>query len=266
MFDAPLRTGFRLALVAGVLWWAAISRQTTEARAGWDLVPVLAASVDVPAGTLLTAEMVKTREVPTLLAKGGVVTPDAVGALVGQEAAVALRAGEPLAWAQLRAHRPDVPMAAKLKRATRAYTIEAKGARGLGGLLQPTDVVDVIATFEDPATKQKVVRTLLERVRVLAVGEISDTTDVARLSESRRDAAHVTLEILREEADLLWLAQTHGSLTLALCHPTRADDSNARRVVTPELLLSHEYKTFIAKKRYMRVVQIRGDPGEPADW
>lgn len=266
MFDAPLRTGFRLALVAGVLWWAAISRQTTETREGWDLVPVLAASVDVPPGTLLTADMVKTREVPKLLAKGGVVAPDAAEALVDQEAAVALHAGEPLMWAQLRAHRPDVPMAAKLKRQTRAYTIEAKGAHALGGLLQPNDVVDVIAAFEDPATKQKVVRTLLERVRVLAVGEISDTTDVARLPESRRDAAHVTLEILREDADLLWLAQTHGTLTLTLCHPTRADDSNARRVVTREMLLSKEYKAFVVKKRYMRVVQIRGDPGEPADW
>lgn len=48
----------------GVVHYSGLKKREAEVRRGWNLVPVVVAAVDVPAGTTLTFDMISQRSVP----------------------------------------------------------------------------------------------------------------------------------------------------------------------------------------------------------
>jgi Flp pilus assembly protein CpaB len=75
-----------------------VKRAATNARMGWNLVPVVVAAVDIPAKTTVTMEMIAQRSIPEQFVTSSVVQPDGASYIVNQKVLVPLQAGDPLRW------------------------------------------------------------------------------------------------------------------------------------------------------------------------
>jgi pilus assembly protein CpaB len=105
----------------------------------------------------------------------------------------------------------------------RAVAVPLSEATGAGGFVQPGDRVDLflIRKLEGDANNTSIADLLVQNVRVLAVGQIADTT--------REEAVVVrtaTLELSPPQAQKVALAQNVGVITVAL--RSNADDGQTR--------------------------------------
>ena len=107
--------------------------------------------------------------------------------------------------------------AAILPRGMRAISTKIKEETAAGRLILPNDYVDVILTRRLRGSKggpQYVSDTLFSNVRVLAIGQQIDSTADKKKSEGAANTA--TLELTPEQAEQLALANSMGSISLAL--------------------------------------------------
>ena len=215
-------------------------------------VEVLAAARNMPAGTLLTADNLTyvpleaqdvlsshIRKEPTDTAQGQE-PPSAIGAVTR----LPFLAGVPLTDTGLIRPGQDGFLAAVLLPDRRAITITVNQETSHAGMIAPGDRVDVIFTMqvtsESPSQLNSFSRTVLEDLRVVAVGrriESSNYTEQQSDPTPQGDSTTVTLEVRPPEADQLVLASTRGSLALALRPLGQADDTGWRTPVGLNRLL-----------------------------
>jgi pilus assembly protein CpaB len=257
----PLVVALVLGLLAGVVAYSAIKKKESDVRKGWNLVPVVVASQDIPEGTVVTFDMISQRSVPEQFVTSSVVKPDSASYIVNQKVLVGLQTGDPLLWSQFETTRASERLSTKVQKKTRAVTIEASTTSSVGGWVRPNDHVDVIGTFRDPQTNESVAVTLLQNVIVLATGKITGTTNVNLIPENQRDYNTVSLLVIPEEAEILVLATELGALTLSLRHEDDGDMIEDRGRATIQTLLSGE-RTRVLQERRREIIQvIRGSAG-----
>lgn len=257
----PLVVALVLGLLAGVIAYSAIKKKESDVRRGWNLVPVVVASQDIPEGTIISIDMISQRSVPEQFVTSSVVKPDSASYVVNQKVLVPLQAGDPLLWSQFETTKAAERLSSKVQKKGRAITIEAKANTAVGGWVRPNDHVDVIGTFRDPQTDENVAVTLLQNVIVLATGKITGTTNVNLIAEGEREYSDVSLLVLPEEAEILVLAQELGTLTLSLRNEDDVDIIEDRGRATISSLLSGE-RTRQLEKRRREVIQIIKGGGE----
>jgi Flp pilus assembly protein CpaB len=71
-----------------------------RARMGWDLVPILVVSEDVPAGTVLTANQLRQRQMPSQFLTPGMLRPDSYKMVIGERVRINLTKGDLLLWSE----------------------------------------------------------------------------------------------------------------------------------------------------------------------
>ena len=194
-------------------------------------VEVLAADRDLLAGTLLTANDLTyvPLEARNVLSSHIRKEPADTGqeqeppSVIGAVTRVALLAGMPLTDAGLIRPGQDGFLAAVLLPDRRALTITVNQETSHAGMIAPGDRVDVIFTMQvssdDPSQLNSFSRTVLEDIRVVAVGQRIESVNYAEQEGSltpQIDGNTVTLEVRPPDADKLVLATTRGSLALAL--------------------------------------------------
>ena len=209
-------------------------------------VDVLAAARNMPAGTLLTATDLTyvpleaqdvlsshIRREPTDAAQEQE-PPSVIGAVTR----IPFLAGMPLTDAGLIRPGQDGFLAAVLLPDRRAITITVNQETSHAGMIAPGDRVDVIFTMQvapaDPSQLNSFSRTVLEDIRVVAVGRRIESVNYADQEDGRTlqdDGNTVTLEVRPPEADQLVLASTRGILALALRPLGQADDVGWRTPV-----------------------------------
>ncbi|MCA9401217.1 MAG: Flp pilus assembly protein CpaB [Candidatus Omnitrophica bacterium] len=109
----------------------------------------------------------------------------------------------------------------------RAITLNIDSLSAVGGLIDPGDIVDIIAELnmpdqDNPKVKQKVTSVLFQKVLVLAVGSRFNPAVQAPQKYAQQQKArslHITLAVTPEEAGLLTFAQRRGKLQLTLRSP-----------------------------------------------
>lgn len=254
----PLVVALALGLLAGVIAYSAIKRQEVTVRRGWNLVPVVVATADIPEGTVVTYDMISQRAVPEQFVTSSVVKPDSANYVVNQKVLVPVQAGDPLLWTQFESTKAAERLSTKVLRKTRAVTIQASAATAVGGWIRPNDHVDVIGTFRDPQNSEQVSVTLLQNVLVLATGKLTGTTNVNLVAESQREYNNVSLLVIPEEVELITLAQEMGQLSMSLRNEDDLDVLEAREHTNIHTLLSGVRVTEIEKIRRERVEMIRG--------
>lgn len=257
----PLVVALVLGLLAGVVAYSAIKKKEADVRRGWNLVPVVVASQDIPEGTVVTFDMISQRSVPEQFVTSSVVKPDSASYVVNQKVLVPLQAGDPLLWSQFETTKAAERLSTKVQKKTRAITIEAKASTAVGGWIRPNDHVDVIGTFRDPQTDESVAVTLLQNVIVLATGKITGTTNVNLIPENQREYSNISLMVIPEEAEILVLAQELGALTLSLRNDDDVDIIEERGRATISTLLSGE-RTRVLEKKRAEIIQIIKGGGE----
>ncbi len=258
----PLIVALVLGLLAGVVAYSAIKKKESDVRRGWNLVPVVVASQDIPEGTVVTFDMISQRSVPEQFVTSSVVKPDSASYVVNQKVLVPLQAGDPLLWSQFETTKAAERLSTKVQKKGRAITIEAKATTAVGGWIRPNDHVDLIGTFRDPQTDEQVSVTLLQNVIVLATGKITGTTNVNLIPEGQRNYSDISLLVIPEEAEILVLAQELGNLTLSLRNEDDVDIIEERGRATISTLLSGERTRVLEKKRQEIIQIIKGSSAE----
>jgi len=202
-----------IALIVAVLLFVVLNKRVNPPKpVEAQTASAVVAKTHIPAYTELTAGMVEVKELPKSQVPSGALS-DPVEA-VGQLAQFELQAGQTLT-------RRDVMPAGARQGLTfvigdgmRAVTVALDPISGVGGFAQPTDRVDVVATFDYGETT--ISKTILQDIEVLAVNEqtirppvqTSETTD--KTAETKKEEApstekvkSATLAVTPREAQIL---------------------------------------------------------------
>jgi pilus assembly protein CpaB len=120
-----------------------------------------------------------------------------------------------------------VGMVATISQGMRAMAVRVDEVSGVGGFILPNTFVDVISVDDDQ--KKKSVKTLLTRVKVLAIAQETFTED-----GKPKIVKTVTLELLPKDAEKLALEMNQSSIHLALRNPL--DDAAPEPEVKPAVV------------------------------
>lgn len=203
-----------LALVTG--WLTLNYVRGVQESAAVNTAPrsILVAATDIPARSTITPAMLARVTRP-----GSSVEPDAVGnaqTAVGALALITIPAGSTISASKI--GRPsDAALPVRLRSGMRAVTIQIDRVKGIAGLIEPGDRVDIIA-IPPRQDSSPTASTILRGVRVLAIGNALETAQ-ASPSPQDQSSSTATLEVTPKQADLLAMADVNTTLRLALRSP-----------------------------------------------
>jgi pilus assembly protein CpaB len=201
-----------------------------------EAVPIAVATANLPWGTKIKPEMVKTAPFlkPSLPTGYFVSTAE----LKDRVLLTPLKMNEPITEDKL------APISVKtggvsaiLKPGTRAISIKGNKVLGISGLVNPGNRVDVILTVTDPTIKKIRSKIVLENLLVLATG-----TEIQKNEKGEPMPVDVyTLEVTPEQSEKVALAASQGKLNFALRGATDSENTYTRGVTIPKLLASSSY-------------------------
>lgn len=196
-----------------------------------NLVPVLVAKKDIPAGFTISAESLEVNMVPKQFVQPQAVT--SLDRIAGMVAVAPISKGEQITLSKLRW--PQEAAGGSLAAATpvgkRAITIAVDNIAGLAGMIKPGDYVDVVAllavpvqTQEGKQASQAAVMPLFQNVLILAVGQetgisAQPESRYAKAAEKKEVSPLITLALSPQEANLIAFVQEQGKLRLILRSP-----------------------------------------------
>jgi len=197
-------------LLASVAIYNYLKQQQEEIqRARGEQQLVVVAAMDVPAGESLNQERIRTVMWPKTSLPPGVIFDPALA--MGRLAVKDLVVGEPVLESKLAPK--DVTtgvMTFLIPSGMRAVTVGVDPVSGVSGFILPNSHVDLILTSQLPSGA-KTSRTVLQNIRVLAVGEIMDQKEGKPVPVTT-----VTVAVTPEQAEILALAGNEGRLQLVL--------------------------------------------------
>jgi len=204
-----------LAIGAGWLtlnYLSSLQRQTNANSAPRD---VIVAAQDIPARVPITPEMIAHVTRPSSAVDPNALSDshEAVGALT----LITIPAGSSITSAMI-GHPSDVGLPVRLKPGMRAVSVQIDKVKGVSGLIEPGDYVDVIADPPKATVEPPPASAILRGVRVLAIGDSLEYSS-ATPSPQEANSTTVTLEVTPKQADLLVMADLNTTLRLALRSP-----------------------------------------------
>ncbi len=177
--------------------------------------PVIVARHDIPARSTLTLDMFD-----RVMRPSSTIEPDAVtnpSKLAGSISLITIPANSTVTNSKI--GRPtDVGLPVRMRVGTRAVSIPIDRVKGVAGLVQPGDHVDVIAVVSAHQNDEPHAYAILRDVTVLAMGNAMETA-AATPGPDAQNFTTVTLQVTPKQADLLALADVNTVLRLALRSP-----------------------------------------------
>jgi pilus assembly protein CpaB len=229
-----------LALACGGSAAVGVNSYVKNTTAPVDLSQVIVAASDIPRGTMITADQVKTRDVPKDQVHTRAITKldDALNRAV----MTPMIKDELLLEDKLAPKGSRGSMAWVTKPGMRAFTIQVPRLdSGVAGFVMPGDHVDVLLTMsgdDKDGTGGGSTFTLLQNIEVMAV----DQTIEAPL-QNKVDAntlRSVTLQVTPDESLMLDLGQNRGALHLSLRNPEDVRDAHTKPATLAALRLHQE--------------------------
>jgi pilus assembly protein CpaB len=179
-------------------------KQKTDA----DTVQVVVATRDLPLGTRLLPTMLETVSWP---ASAPIQSPlHSTEQAYDRVINMPILRGEPILASKLAALGQQGGLSSVLKEGKRAVTVKVNEVVGVAGFALPGNYVDVMAYLPD-RDNDPISKIVLERIQVLAVAQ-----DIANTENKPRVVSAVTLEVTPQEAEIIDLARSVGSLSLVL--------------------------------------------------
>jgi pilus assembly protein CpaB len=205
------------------------SKEQEIERARGEVAQVVVAAADIPPGISLTSEQLRTAMWPKAsLPVGSASNPSE---LLGRMTVTDVVAGEPILEARLAPK--DVTTGAMtflIPPGKRAITVGVDQVSGVSGFVLPNSYVDVIVTTE-PTRGPKISRTVLQDMRVLAVGQIIDQKEGKPVP-----VPTVTLAVTPEEAERLAMASSEGRPQLVLRKFGDQEEVQTKGITVTQLL------------------------------
>jgi len=218
--------------------------QTIEVEKTIPMLTVLTVTKNLVRGTILKKDDLAVVEVPESLLKGKgfIKQPDAV---IGQYLKQDVYAGEWLIAQKIskefneKAEKTRVAFVelpkfnALVDQGARAVKVTLKSTDGLNGLINPGDFIDVIATFPDTQKGRQYSKTILQNIRVLAVGAQNRTQSLNGVQDEQRSKilavensqgnSILTLQVTPAQSEKLALAMSIGQIMMTLRSDSDAD-------------------------------------------
>jgi pilus assembly protein CpaB len=176
---------------------------------------VLVAKSDIALGAAIGTKDLDWQAWPASAASGYITkqgTPNARESLAGSIARVNIGAGDPIRQTKLVRPEQGGVMAAILPTGYRALSIKIDNEQGVSGLILPNDRVDVVVTSKPKGDQQPNSETLLQNIRVLAIGETFETKDGAKSLTGKT----ATLALTPDHVEVITQASNRGNLWLSL--------------------------------------------------
>ncbi|MGB8786757.1 MAG: Flp pilus assembly protein CpaB [Candidatus Acidiferrales bacterium] len=208
-----LLIGLSIALILGILASVFIYHQIARLVA---IKPAPASQLVVSAERLPLGTKLEPSQLRVIAWPGGTVIPGMftrVEDVVGRSLLSPLVENEPVLESKLAPRGAGPNISAALPDGMRAITIPVTEVVGVAGFVVPGSAVDVLVTASTPDNRGSVTRTVLEDVKVLAVGQ-----QVQADKEGRATAVYdvVTLEVSPEDADKVAMANSVGQNRIQL--------------------------------------------------
>jgi pilus assembly protein CpaB len=213
------RTTLIIALVVAVLtgwltlnYLSSIQRSSAVANQPTE---ILVAAQEIPARIPITAAMLAKATRPA-----AAVEPDALtdpNKVIGALSLITIPAGSTITLSKV-GHPADVGLPVRLTPGMRAVSISIDKVKGVSGLIEPGDRVDVIAIPPKSTAVPPPAATILRGIRVLAVGPLLENTSATPPPEAQIFTT-ITLEVTPKQVDLLEMADLNTVLRLALRSP-----------------------------------------------
>ena len=198
-----------------------------------EAMPVVVAAADLPFGTKLKREMLKTLPYYKESLPAGYLTDAAK--LEGRVTVLPLKQNEPIIEARLAPESiTSGGVSAVVTPGKRAIAVKGDKVIGISGFVQPGNRVDVVVTLTEPKTKTEVSKLVIENIPVLASG-----TEIQQNADGKPAPVDVyTLEVDPEQGEKLALAATQGKLQLALRNITDTQTVLTTGATIPQTLAS----------------------------
>ena len=195
---------------------------------------VVVAAADLPWGTKLKPEMIKTSPYLKESLPAGYFA--GVNDLQNRILLTPLKINDPITEHKLAPTSIETGgVAAVIKSGKRAIAVKGDKVIGISGFINPGNRVDVLVTVKDPEKKEEKTKTILENIPVLATG-----TQIQENDKGEPAPVDVyTLEVTPEEAEKLALAASEGKLQLALRSVIDSEEVYTEGITVPELLASY---------------------------
>lgn len=193
-------------------------------KARIDASNVLVAARDIDAGTRITNDMLKKIAWPTgSVPEGAFQEMEKVD---GRVLKTHLVTGEPVLESKLAPIGTSGGLSGVIAEGKRAITVRVNDVIGVAGFALPGNLVDVLVSAKDE-NRNPFSKLVLEQILVLAVAQ-----DVGRDDTKPKVVTAVTLEVTPEQAEILDLARSIGTLSLVLRNQVdeKHVDTKGRRI------------------------------------
>lgn len=217
------------AVLAGITLFNFLNMVKKEAKVHFDTVIVTA--TDVEANTIITADMLTTKQVPTEGIHGQAVREanDAIGKIATEK----LYRDEQILLPRLKkmGEKTGGMLSYTIPNNMRAITVAVDEISGIAGFIKPGDRVDILGvlTVQNGDKSEQTSTMFLQNIEVLAIGKTlnasANTTDEKDKGENSGDNASssyasVTLLTTPEDAVRLNLLTATGAMRIILRGPT----------------------------------------------
>jgi pilus assembly protein CpaB len=236
----PLRTiaTFAIAIVLGLIAVVLIQvyigsshkAQVAQVQAGVGS-PVVVASAPITRGVVITPQLLKVVNYPTGSVPQGAFTSPAQltgGKDVQRIALRDLNPDEPVLASRVTSPGAKLSMATEIDPGMQAVTMSSDAIRGVAGFVFPNDRVDLLMSRtvgQSEKSQMGITQVIAENVRILGIDQ-SDDQEQNKPTVTKA----ITIEVTPEQAQALTLAQSIGSVSLALRHVQ--DTAPVGRLVT----------------------------------
>jgi len=230
-----------LLIAAVVAFWSygVLQKKTGPATGEGAMQTITVAAFEIKLGTVLTADLLKTRPyVKESLPQG--YFPNSAAA-VGRVALYPIQVNEPVTESKLAPVNVKAGgMAAVVSPKKRAMAVKVDKVIGISGFIRPGHRVDVLVSLdksEEDKVPNTITKIVLENILVLAAGPEIEEAEGKKEKPVTVDV--ITLEVTPVEGEKLALAATEGKLQLALRNYTDAEDVKTRGTTLSNLLASY---------------------------
>ena len=188
---------------------------------GGDKSRVAVAAVEIPLGAVITPEVVRLVEWPQNSLPPGAFNE--IEKLQGRVVTGTLQRGEPVLEARLAPEGTKGGLSALVPEGKRAMTVRVNDVVGVAGFALPGTFVDVLVNTQGEGSKgndrdRTISKIVLARMLVLAVAQ-----EVDRDTTKPRVVNAVTLEVTPQQAEILDLARSVGTLSLVLRNQSESE-------------------------------------------
>lgn len=201
-----------ISLLLGLAAVAVAGKWIVE-RTAVDASSIVVASREIDVGTRLSADVLTTTDWPRTSVPPGSFQDAKL--LASRVAKTNLGRGEPVLEFKLAPEGTTGGLSGVIAEGKRAITVRVNDVVGVAGFALPGSKVDILVSTKDESAKNEsdkpISKIVLEQILVLAVAQ-----DLGRDETKPKVVTAVTLEVTPAQAEILDLARSIGTLSLAL--------------------------------------------------